>query len=170
MSIPITTKVMKHCHSKSYKGKKQEVAKKADGSGGPIFQTTENKDVKVKDLPKIAANKTVEVANKAVDAGKKLVKNIGNIKLSSKERQDCKEKGGKFKKGTCFMGAPPEKKQETDSNAKSIAKKHCTSGAKSIAKKKDKCYYKAKAKYDKFPSAYASGYIAKCRKRGGNIK
>lgn len=42
--------------------------------------------------------------------------------------------------------------------------------AKSIAKKKDKCYYKAKAKYDVFPSAYASGYIAKCRKRGGNIK
>ena len=48
--------------------------------------------------------------------------------------------------------------------------KHCKSGAKSIAKKKDKCYYKAKAKYDVFPSAYASGYIAKCRKRGGNIK
>ena len=40
----------------------------------------------------------------------------------------------------------------------------------SPAKKKDKCYHKAKAKYDVFPSAYASGYIAKCRKRGGNIK
>ena len=26
-----------------------------------------------------------------------------------------------------------------------------------------------KAKFDVFPSAYASGYIAKCRKRGGNI-
>ncbi len=36
--------------------------------------------------------------------------------------------------------------------------------------KKDKCYKKAKAKYRVFPSAYASGYIAKCRKRGGNIK
>ena len=163
MSIPITTKVMKHCHSKSYKGKKQEVAKKADGSGGPIFQTTESKDVKIKDLPNVVAEGAEKVANKAVEAGKKLVKNIGNITLSSKERKDCKEKGGKFKKGTCYM-------PETNSNAKSIAKKHCTSGAKSIAKKKDKCYYKAKAKYSKFPSAYASGYIAKCRKRGGNIK
>lgn len=37
-------------------------------------------------------------------------------------------------------------------------------------KLKDACYRKAKAKYDKFPSAYASGYIAKCRKRKGNIK
>ena len=40
----------------------------------------------------------------------------------------------------------------------------------SPAKKKDACYHKAKAKYDVFPSAYASGYIAKCRKRKGNIK
>lgn len=36
-------------------------------------------------------------------------------------------------------------------------------------KKKDACYRKAKAKYDVFPSAYASGYIAKCRKRGGKL-
>lgn len=35
---------------------------------------------------------------------------------------------------------------------------------------KDKCYYKAKRKFKVFPSAYASGYIARCRKRGGNIK
>ena len=36
--------------------------------------------------------------------------------------------------------------------------------------KKDACYHKAKAKYAVFPSAYASGYIAKCRKRRGKIK
>lgn len=41
---------------------------------------------------------------------------------------------------------------------------------KSPMKLKDACYDKAKAKYDVFPSAYASGYIAKCRKRKGNIK
>lgn len=34
---------------------------------------------------------------------------------------------------------------------------------------KDACYHKAKAKYRVFPSAYASGYIAKCRKKKGNI-
>jgi len=36
--------------------------------------------------------------------------------------------------------------------------------------KKDACYRKAKAKYDVFPSAYASGYISRCRKRKGKIK
>ena len=31
---------------------------------------------------------------------------------------------------------------------------------------KDACYYKVKARYKVFPSAYASGAIAKCRKVG----
>ena len=33
-------------------------------------------------------------------------------------------------------------------------------------KKKDACYHKVKARYDVFPSAYASGAIAACRKKG----
>jgi hypothetical protein len=41
---------------------------------------------------------------------------------------------------------------------------------KKAKSKKDACYHKAKAKYRVFPSAYASGYIAKCRKRRGKIK
>jgi hypothetical protein len=32
---------------------------------------------------------------------------------------------------------------------------------------KDSCYKKVKAAYDVFPSAYASGAIAKCRKNKG---
>jgi hypothetical protein len=31
---------------------------------------------------------------------------------------------------------------------------------------KDACYYKVKSRYRVFPSAYASGAIAKCRKVG----
>ena len=33
--------------------------------------------------------------------------------------------------------------------------------------KKDPCYYKVKKSYKVFPSAYASGAIAKCRKAKG---
>ncbi len=33
-----------------------------------------------------------------------------------------------------------------------------------IEEKKDRCYYQAKRKYKVFPSAYASGYIVRCRK------
>ena len=42
------------------------------------------------------------------------------------------------------------------------------------AGKKDACYYKVKARYDVWPSAYASGALVKCRKVGaknwGNSK
>ena len=43
---------------------------------------------------------------------------------------------------------------------------------KSTAKKskKDACYHKVKASYKVFPSAYASGAIAKCRKRRAGKK
>jgi hypothetical protein len=40
-------------------------------------------------------------------------------------------------------------------------------GFKSGGTVKDACYRKVKAQYRVFPSAYASGAIAKCRKRGG---
>jgi len=36
----------------------------------------------------------------------------------------------------------------------------------SPAKKKDACYHKVKARYDVWPSAYASGALSKCRKVG----
>ena len=35
---------------------------------------------------------------------------------------------------------------------------------KKTKSKKDTCYYKVKGSYKVFPSAYASGAIAKCRK------
>ena len=41
------------------------------------------------------------------------------------------------------------------------------SAKKKSGSKKDACYYSVKARYDVFASAYASGAIAKCRKRGG---
>lgn len=37
---------------------------------------------------------------------------------------------------------------------------------KTPLKRKDACYSKVKSKYKVFPSAYASGALAKCRKVG----
>ena len=39
-------------------------------------------------------------------------------------------------------------------------------GPISIAKKKDACYSKVNSRYKKWPSAYASGALVKCRKVG----
>jgi len=35
-----------------------------------------------------------------------------------------------------------------------------------LAEKKDACYHKVKSRYKVWPSAYASGALAKCRKVG----
>jgi len=37
---------------------------------------------------------------------------------------------------------------------------------KSGGSKKDACYHKVKSRYTKWPSAYASGALVKCRKVG----
>jgi hypothetical protein len=37
---------------------------------------------------------------------------------------------------------------------------------KKKAKKRDACYYKVKARYKIWPSAYASGALVQCRKKG----
>jgi len=36
-----------------------------------------------------------------------------------------------------------------------------------LEEKKDACYYKVKARYKVWPSAYASGALVKCRKSKG---
>jgi hypothetical protein len=42
-------------------------------------------------------------------------------------------------------------------------KRHTVNGLSPLTRK-DKCYYKVKRQYKVFPSAYASGAVAKCRK------
>ena len=44
--------------------------------------------------------------------------------------------------------------------------KNCSCSKSSPATRKDACYSKVKGRYKKWPSAYASGALAKCRKVG----
>jgi len=57
--------------------------------------------------------------------------------------------------------------QEVTMNADGSGGPISTCGCdKSPAKKKDACYSKVKSRYKKWPSAYASGALVKCRKVG----
>lgn len=77
------------------------------GAPAKMYKKSPVKQVKVKDLPE----KAVEAGENIVKGVKKLGKKIGNITLSSKERQDCKKAGGRFKKGKCYMPESPAKKK-----------------------------------------------------------
>tara|TARA_S200002703_G_C3780960_1_gene240634 strand:- start:36 stop:443 length:408 start_codon:yes stop_codon:yes gene_type:complete len=56
------------------------------------------------------------------------------------------------------LAAIEEKRKKRKSKRKSKRKKKKA--------KRDACYYKVKARYSVFPSAYASGALVKCRKVG----
>ena len=57
--------------------------------------------------------------------------------------------------------------QEDVGNVSIMAKKKMNKKNKALH---DACYHKVKARYKVFPSAYASGAIAKCRKNKGKKK
>jgi hypothetical protein len=63
---------------------------------------------------------------------------------------------GKKKKSENVMNLSKEKLTEI------ILEEYC----EVLSEKKDACYYKVKARYDVWPSAYASGALVKCRKVG----
>tara|TARA_B110000908_G_scaffold147063_1_gene178465 strand:+ start:327 stop:638 length:312 start_codon:yes stop_codon:yes gene_type:complete len=71
--------------------------------------TSPAKQVQVKDIPKVITEKVDDL----IDGGKKVIKNIGNITLVSKERKACKKAGGKYRKKKCYM---PEKVETKKTN------------------------------------------------------
>ena len=54
----------------------------------------------------------------------------------------------------------------TNEDLKNIIKEELEAVLSEKEGKKDACYHKVKARYDVFPSAYASGALVKCRKVG----
>ena len=64
--------------------------------------------------------------------------------------------------------------KKKDNNQEEIHNKKEVMAKKAKAKKsktvKDSCYYAAKRAHKVFPSAYASGMIAKCRKKKASKK
>lgn len=99
----------KYGHSPVKQVKQESAGAKDVMTGAPakMYKKSPVKQVKVKDLPE----KAVEAGENIVKGVKKLGKKIGNITLSSKERQDCKKAGGRFKKGKCYMPESPAKKK-----------------------------------------------------------
>jgi hypothetical protein len=79
----------------------------------------------------------------------------------------------KFNKKELSMGVDDEKEHTDDEDvASEIARDHLANDPNyythakeaGLDEKKDRCYKLAKQKYDVFPSAYASGFIVRCRK------
>ena len=77
-----------------------------------------------------------------------------------KKSIDCNNPKGFSQKAHCAG----RKKQENV--MKLCQHDECAKQTEEIYEKKDACYHKVKARYDVWPSAYASGALVKCRKVG----
>ena len=77
----------------------------------------------------------------------------GMKKMFGKMYPNCVKKK---KKSESVMNLSKEKLKEM------VLEEYCTI----LSEKKDACYHKVKARYDVWPSAYASGALVKCRKVG----
>ena len=88
------------------------------------------------------------------------------VAKSMKEHLAFKAKGYSHTKPKAKSKAKPK----TKAKAKPTAAKKYKKGGKSTKPLHDACYHSVKARYKVFPSAYASGAIAKCRKRKAGKK
>ena len=70
---------------------------------------------------------------------------------------------GKKKRATA---ARRKRRQDPNPTRKGAARMVATKEAIDLEEKRDACYYKVKSRYKVWPSAYASGALVQCRKKG----
>ena len=139
---PITAKVKEKGGAKTYPTN-QEVTLNADGSGGPISTCGCNKSP----AKKIGLQGLGEKGN-------------NGYKIGSEDAPTKK----KFEKHNMYSKNGKVEVAKTKEEHLSLEKKGY--GHSFPAKKKDACQSKVKSRYKKWPSAYASGALVKCRKVG----
>lgn len=129
----------------------QEVTMNADGSGGPISIA---KKIGPQGLG-VLGNNGYHIGSPSKQT-KRYDKVMSKSKKTAAKGRKAVDEGRDAKAGRLLKKAARQ-----ENRAIKIEEK-----TKSPAKKKDACYSKVKARYDVWPSAYASGALSKCRKVG----
>jgi len=159
---PITAKIKEKGGAVTYPVN-QEVTLNADGSGGPIYNGQESScGCDKSPAKKIGLQGLGAKGNKGYHVGSPSKQTARSEKIMARSEKNA-YKGrkavdeGRNKRADRLL----KKAARQENRAITIEEK-----AKSPAKKKDACYSKVKSRYKKWPSAYASGALVKCRKVG----
>ena len=191
MKTPITTLVKQRKSSKFPVN--QEVTMKADGSGGPVSvakQTTyefqsepENKKQykqRLKQYKEDPYQKAVDKFpqfNRETDtiisttSGNLNINKQINLAKAQNAATHLYDNNTSKNYVVSNIKAPTDSKSYREPGGKTTTydlhnKENLKGSVKSVAKKKDACYAKVKSRYKKWPSAYASGALVKCREVG----
>ena len=139
---------------KWFKDRWVNIGKKKKGGGHPPCGTSGKKRGYAKCVP----------ASKAASMTKKQKKSAVRRKRAAQNKAG---RGGKQSPGQGKAPIRVKTKTENVMNLEELVGKPITEAQfDEAAGKKDACYHKVKARYDVWPSAYASGALVKCRKVG----
>lgn len=153
----------------------QEVTLNADGSGGPISIAKQTKkrlnqsyQKSVDKFPQF--NKKTDTIISTTSGDWNMNKQI-NLTKAQNAATHLYDNNTSKNYVVSNMEAPKDSKSYRESDGKTTTydlydKENLKGRVKSVAKKKDACYTKVKSRYKKWPSAYASGALVKCRKVG----
>lgn len=190
MGKPITTLVKERKSSKFPAN--QEVAKNADGTGGPVSMAKQTykpqeapknrkeykqREKQYKENPYQKSvdkfpqfNQTTDTIISTTSGGYNLNKGI-NLAKAQNAATNLYDGNSSNNYTIRNMKGPEDSKSYYESDGRTTTydlynKENLKGSVSSIAKKKDACYTKVKSRYKKWPSAYASGALVKCRKVG----
>ena len=165
--------------------KKENVAPDHDGKAAPFGSGYDEID---EDLRKWVKQKWVDISRKkkggghpacGASAGKKSRKGGKRAypkcvpaskarSMSKKEKESATRRKRAVYKNKSKGGKPPKKAKNVSTKAEALMRERLIQYLEQINEKakRDKCYYKVKARYDVWPSAYGSLSLSKCRKVG----
>ena len=83
-----------------------------------------------------------------------------------KKSIDCSNPKGFSQKAHCAGKKKTKSESSMDISKEKLTEMILEEYCEVLSEKKDACYHKVKARYDVWPSAYASGALVKCRKVG----
>ena len=154
------------------KGKKVDEQKKE--TPDEYMKRTGKKPTKVEPGTGEAGKKAIAKFKKSLGKSDKIEKDLDDKDKAEKEKQDESYEASLKKKLDWYTYVEQNSKKKYKTLEESVGKSITEEEFDALAEKQDACYHKVKSRYKVWPSAYASGALVQCRKKGaknwGNSK
>ena len=146
------------------KGKKVDEQKKE--TPDEYMKRTGKKPTKVEPGTGEAGKKAIAKFKKSLGKSDKIEKDLDDKDKAEKEKQDESYEASLKKKLDWYTYVEQNSKKKYKTLEESVGKSIKEEEFDALAEKQDACYHKVKSRYKVWPSAYASGALVQCRKKG----
>ena len=155
---------------KAVKDKEAKKDKKVDEqrkeTPDEYMKRTGKKPTKVEPGTGEAGKKAIAKFKKSLGKSDKIEKDLDAKDKAEKEKQDESYEASLKKKLDWYTYVEQNSKKKYKTLEESVGKSITEEEFDALAEKQDACYHKVKSRYKVWPSAYASGALVQCRKKG----